>query len=374
MTKRLSVLVTTDAVGGVWTYGLDLARGLSRLDIDITLAVLGPSPTPVQQAAARGTGARLVDTRLPLDWVTEDPSALTRAGQRIAELAGEVGADLVQLNSPALAAGISFPVPLAAVMHSCVATWWEAVHGTDLPQDFVWRTGRVAAGLANADKVVTPSAAFGEAVRRCYRLAEAPATVLNGRSPLRLPEAAGHDFCFTAGRLWDAGKNLATLDAAAARIGIPFHAAGPTTGPNGATATFEHLHCLGSIEEAEIGRWLSARPVFASAALYEPFGLAVLEAAMAGCPLVLSDIPTFRELWEDAAVFVPPTDADGFAEAIADLAGDDFARAARGRAAKARAARYTPEAMAARMAEIYRGLVKAERAPKGKSGTMVAAA
>jgi glycosyltransferase involved in cell wall biosynthesis len=374
MTRRLKVLATTDAVGGVWTYGLDLARGLGRLNIDVTLAVLGPSPTAAQQAAARRIGARLIDTRLPLDWVTENPSALTRAGQRLAELAGETGADLVQLNAPALAAGISFPVPLIAVLHSCVATWWEAVHGSDLPQDFAWRTERVAAALAAADKVVTPSTAFGEAVRRCYRLAEGPATVLNGRSPLRLSKAAGHDFAFTAGRLWDVGKNLATLDAAAARIGIPVYAAGPTTGPNGATAGFDHLHCLGAIDETEIARWLSARPVFASAALYEPFGLAVLEAAMAGCPLVLSDIPTFRELWDDAAVFVPPTDAAGFAQAIAELAGDDFARSARGRAAKARASFYTPEAMAARMAGIYRDLVKAEQAPKGKAGTMVAAA
>ena len=46
--------------------------------------------------------------------------------------------------------------------------------------------------------------------------------------------------------------------------------------------------------------------VFVSPALYEPFGLAVLEAAQAGCALVLSDIPTFRELWDGVALFVAP--------------------------------------------------------------------
>jgi glycosyltransferase involved in cell wall biosynthesis len=40
--------------------------------------------------------------------------------------------------------------------------------------------------------------------------------------------------------------------------------------------------------------------------LYEPFGLAVAEAARAARPLVLSDIPTFRELWGDAALTSRP--------------------------------------------------------------------
>ncbi len=48
----------------------------------------------------------------------------------------------------------------------------------------------------------------------------------------------------------------------------------------------------------------AAATVFASMARYEPFGLAVLEAAQAGMRLVLSDIPTFRELWDGAAIFV----------------------------------------------------------------------
>src|SRR5207253_6229241 len=117
------------------------------------------------------------------------------------------------------------------------------------------------------------------------------------------------------------------------------------------------VHPLGELDEAGIGRRLSARPVFVSTALYEPFGLAVLEAAAAGCPLVLSDIPTFRELWDGAALFVAPRDADGFARAIGDLVGDDAARHALGRAARMRATRYTPAATAAAMAALYEDLV-----------------
>jgi glycosyltransferase involved in cell wall biosynthesis len=210
-------------------------------------------------------------------------------------------------------------------------------------------------------------------VQRRYGLTQPPVAVHNGRSPLKLPQVAPHDFAFTAGRLWDDGKDLATLDAAAARIGIPVYAAGPTQGPNGARVALDHIHCLGTLGEEEMGRWLAAGPVFVSTALYEPFGLSVLEAGLAGCPLVLADIPTFRELWDGAALFVPPRDEAAFARNIAELAGDDFARATRGRAARERAGRYTVDGMAARMAELYRSVVPAEPMPDPNLQSRVAA-
>ena len=358
--RRLRVLITADAVGGVWQYSLELAGGLSRIGVETVLAVMGPSPSADQTASAAAIdGLELVDTGLPLDWLADDTASLRAAGEEIAKLAARRGFDIVQLNTPALAAEAEFECPVVAVQHSCVATWWEAVRGSALPADFAWRTDLVRAGLRNADIVVAPTGAFGAATQRVYGLAEAPRTVHNGRSPFPAAAQATHDFVFTCGRLWDEGKNLATLDAAARHIPVPVRTAGPLTGPNGAAISFDNLHCLGSVAEAELARWLAARPVFASAALYEPFGLAVLEAAAAGCPLVLSDIPTFREIWEGAAVFVPPRDADGFARAIADMIGDDLQRTAMGRAAQARAALLTPDATAARMADIYRGLLPA---------------
>lgn len=363
-TTPLRVLVTADAVGGVWQYSIDLARGLSRLGVETVLAVMGPSASAKQAAAAAQVeGLELVDTGLPLDWLADSAASLRAAGEEIAALAKRAAADILQLNTPALAADTSFAHPVVAVQHSCVATWWEAVHGSELPPDFAWRTRLVRAGLHAADAVVTPTAAFGAATRRVYGLAEPPRTVHNGRTPLPLPRQAPHDFVFTAGRLWDEGKNVDVLDAAAQRLPVPVRAAGPLEGPNGASVMFDHIHCLGSLDEEELAQWLSARPIFVSAALYEPFGLAVLEAASAGCPLILSDIPTFRELWDEVAMFVPPRDERGFTRAIANLVGDDFERAVMGRAARERAALYTPDAMAAQMAAIYRSLLPAVRRP-----------
>jgi Glycosyltransferase Family 4/Glycosyl transferases group 1 len=356
------ILIATEAAGGTFQYSLDLARGLARLGHDTLLALTGPAASSEQIKAATGVPRlRLVDTGMEIDWSEEE--SLVEAAQAIAALAAEAEADVVQLNMPVLAGLADFGRPVVAILHSCVATWWEAVQGTELPDDFASRTELVAQGLRAADIVVTPTAAFGDSVKRRYRLEDSPRTVHHGRSPLAVPSGAPHDFIFTAGRLWDEGKNLGMLDAAAGRIGVPVRAAGPLAGPNGAPVMFDNIHCLGTLDDEELGRWLSARPVFVSAALYEPFGLAVLEAASAGCALVLADIPTFRELWDEVAIFVDPRDERGFARAIGDLVGDDFERAVLGRAAKERAARYTPDAMAAQMASLYRELLPAVRRP-----------
>jgi glycosyltransferase involved in cell wall biosynthesis len=161
-------------------------------------------------------------------------------------------------------------------------------------------------------------------------------------------------FAFTAGRLWDDGKNIATLERTAGRLSIPVLAAGPLVGPNGAAVRPDRIQALGPLDDADLAGWLAARPIFVSAALYEPFGLAVLEAARAGCPLVLSDIPTFRELWADAAIFVEPHDDIAFAAAITRIAEDRGLREALGRAALRRSRRYTIERMVEGTAALYR--------------------
>lgn len=360
----MRLLLTADAVGGVWQYATDLARSLAPHGVETILALLGPAPDPARlKAAGRIPSLTLVDTGQPLDWLAASPAAVADAGRAIAALATQHRADIVQLNAPALAAEARFDQPVVAVAHSCLATWWAVVKGAEIDPDFRWRAELHGEGLRASQVAVAPTAAFAAATQAAYNLPQRPRAVHNGRSALPLPKVAPHDLAFTAGRLWDEGKNVATLDRAAARLAVPLYAIGPTTGPNGAAIRLDHAHVLGSRGEKEIGRWLAARPVFVSAARYEPFGLSVLEAATAGCPLVLSDIPTFRELWDGAATFIDPADADGFADAITRIVGDDAARHSLGATAKQRAGRYTPQAMAAAMANIYRALAPSAAKP-----------
>jgi glycosyltransferase involved in cell wall biosynthesis len=346
------VLMTADAVGGVLHYALDLASGLSGHGVRTTLAMLGPSPDEAQRRAARSVpGLQLLETGLPLDWLAADAGSARRAALELAELAHRHRVDLVHLNTPSLACA-GYAVPVVSVLHSCVASWWARAGCGPMPDDFRWRTELMAQGIARTDALVCPSAALAGEIERIY--GRRPLVVHNGRAAAATAASlAPAPFAVTAGRLWDEGKNVATLDAASRRIDWPVYAAGPTEGPNGTRIELLGLRGLGAIGSSELRSLLARRPVFVASALYEPFGLAVLEAAQAGCALLLSDIPTFRELWEDAAIFVPPHDADGFAEGLSRLLTDPVRRRALGDAAKQRAARYTVNAMASRMLDIY---------------------
>ena len=348
------VLMTVDAVGGIWTYALDLGAGLRRRGFSVTLAVMGPAAGGAQRRQAEERGLIVANTGHQPDWLAEDAGAVEAAGAAVASLAQLLGADLVHLNHPALAAGGRFDRPHIAVCHSCVATWWQAVRGDPLPEDFRWRTDLVRRGLKATRVVVAPSRAFAEATRRTYGLECLPLVVPNGREPgSATSRATPAQSVFTAGRLWDEGKNVAVLDRVATRIAVPIEAAGSQVGPNGSAIVFEHVRPLGALDEAAMRARLAARPIYVAPALYEPFGLAVLEAALAGCALVLSDIPTFREVWEDAAIFVPANDEQAIATAVDRLLGDDTYRAERGQAAERHARRYTVEALASGMEHAY---------------------
>jgi glycosyltransferase involved in cell wall biosynthesis len=348
------LLMTADAVGGVWTYAVDLARGLSRIGVETTLVVLGPSPTPDQLAQAHAVPRlTLVDTRLPLDWMATEAAEILEVGAAVRGLARGIGADLVHLNSPALAAGGGFSAPVIGACHSCLATWWGAVKDGPMPADFRWRSQSLWQGMLACDALVAPTAAFAEATAHTYEIPR-PFAVHNGRSAASVASNRRERIVFTSGRLWDDGKNIAVLDQAAALIDAPLHAAGSLQGPAGGPVTLRHAQALGRLSADAVAAWLSRAPVFASSALYEPFGLGVLEAAQAGCALVLSDIPTFRELWDGAAVFVPADDPEAYAAAFVELLAQPAQAERLGAQARARSARYTVGAMTAGVLDVYR--------------------
>ena len=372
MSRPTRLLLTTDAVGGVWAYTLDLAAALAARGTAVELAVLGPAATPAQAEAATAAGASLHATGLPLDWTVETPAALEQSAVALAALARGLGADLVQLHTPALVGDAAWPAPVLAVAHSCVGTWWEAVRGpAPPPPDFAWRMAAMGRGLAAADTVLAPSQAMAEALRRVYGTRRRIGVVFNGRAPLpaaplpAAPPAERHGV-LAAGRLWDEAKNIALLEDAAAQlpgpVPVPVRAAGPLTGPNGAAIALHVVTALGTLDAAALSAALAEARIFAAPALYEPFGLAVLEAAWAGLPLVLADIPTFRELWGGAATFLPPRDLAAWAAALGTLHADPAACRAQGAQAKARAAAYGLDRFGAAMADELRRLRATPRA------------
>ena len=59
--------------------------------------------------------------------------------------------------------------------------------------------------------------------------------------------------------------------------------------------------------------------LFVYPSLYEGFGLPILEAFKAGCPMLLSDTDCFREIAADAAVYFKATDLDDLTETLAHV-------------------------------------------------------
>ncbi|HYD28080.1 glycosyltransferase family 4 protein [Brevundimonas sp.] len=357
------MLMTTDAVGGVWAYALDLSAGLLARGIGVTLAVLGPPPGPGQRRAAeRIEGLGLVETGLPLDWTAADAGGIASAAQEIARLAAACDADLVHLNTPALAADGRFAMPVVGACHSCLASWWSTVKGEQpMPEAFRWRTDLLARGYAACDRLIAPSYSFMQETAALYGVL--PQAVRNGRTPARAaPATRRNPVVMTSGRLWDDGKNVRALDRAAGRMRGQVHAAGPLKGPDGQAVAFEHILCLNQLDAPVLAGHLERSAVFASLSLYEPFGLGVLEAAQAGCALVLSDIPTFRELWQGAAVFVPAEDDLAVAEALDSLLDDPGRAAELGRCAAERSTRFTVDAMVEGTLAVYAETLAA-RAP-----------
>jgi glycosyltransferase involved in cell wall biosynthesis len=350
----MRLLMTLDAVGGVWRYALDAAAALRERGVTCLLVGFGPPPDAARRdACAALPDVELIWTEQPLDWMVQDEAALEDVGDTLARLAAEWRADLLHLNLPSQAAELATDRPVVVAAHSCVPTWWAQVRGTPLPPEWSWQLRRNRRGLHRADVVLVPTASHGEAAVDAYGRPDRLQVVLNTSSApfSRQPK---EPLVLAAGRWWDEAKNGAVLDAAAAASMWPVMMAGPLAGPGGAALAPRHAQTLGEVSAARVLALMQRAAVFAAPSVYEPFGLAVLEAACSGCVLVLSDIPSFRELWDGAAMFVAARDAAAWTEALNTLAVDPQRREALAAQAHRRAAAIRSKPQADALLAAYR--------------------
>ena len=352
--------MTTDAAGGVWSYSVELIRQLGALGCETVVASLGVPLSETHRAEARRlTNVELHESSYRLEWMEQPWQDIERATAWIRSLLRDTNCDLVHFNCFGPAAA-RWDVPVVLVAHSCVRSWWRAVHGTDPGPEWNRYRECVAAALTGADRVVAPTRAMLDAVGACYPevgLDGRAAVIRNGLGIDRWPPGHARDrtYVFGAGRVWDDAKNLRLLARVAPDLRYPVVIAGDHGGRLESESGNAVL--LGPLTRARTAEYHRAAAAFVHPARYEPFGLAVLEAALSGCPLVLGDIASLRELWDGAAIFVDPDDAAGLRDVLRRLLDDPDERRARGEAARARGLRYGARAMAARYAELYRSLL-----------------
>ncbi|MDF3983239.1 glycosyltransferase family 4 protein [Luteibacter sp. PPL201] len=356
--------MSTDAVGGVWTFTMELSAGLAARGVEVLIAVLGPAPDRGRLRAAEALpGVRVVCGDYPLEWMREaNDDNQAAAGEWLLDLATRFGPDVVHLNHFGHG-GLPWGVPAVVVAHSCVGTWHEAVRGTPAGPEWAPYRRRVASGLARATLVVAPTHAMLADLSRIYDVSFRSIVIHNGRERPSTAPTRKQPFVFCAGRVWDDAKNVATLDRAAASIVWPVRVAGSVRHPEGGRVAFTHVELLGALGPSAMASHYSRAAIYALPARYEPFGLSVVEAAFAGCTLVLGDIPSLRELWGDTAVYVSPDDPDAMADRINMLTANRRGLREWGARARRHASRYTAERMVSGWRHAYSALLRGDRKP-----------
>ena len=401
----MKLLMTADTVGGVWTYAIDLCASLARWKVQITLVTLGRPLSPAQKrAASQLSNVQVVQVPCKLEWMADPWDEVARSGEALLDTALQTRPDVIHLNgfTHASLPWDALAIPVVVVGHSCVETWWRAVWKHPTGGEWARYREAVREGIHDADVFVAPTHAMLDAFSECYGPHSDGRVIYNGRSHARHKPGIKRPFVLAAGRLWDQAKNIAALEQASQWLNWPVRIAGEhrepqtgaSTGPTVAAPLAAHrsmprsesiaraasaarstrvlcapkrlitpgIERLGRLTPARLAQQMARASIYALPAKYEPFGLSAVEAGLCRCALVLGDIPTLREVWGDAAVFVDPDDPEAIADAVNDLIDDEPMRRHLADAARHRAQRFTPRRMAKQYLDIYRKLAREQPA------------
>ncbi len=325
----MHILVTADTVGGVWTYTRELVTGLLRHGERVTLVSFGDIPTAAQTCWMENLkGLDYRPTAFKLEWMLDSESDMIASSQYLEAVVRESKPDLLHFSQYYYGA-LECDVPRVVVAHSDVVSWWAAVQQKQPPEtDWLrWYRQIVARGLKAATAVVAPSRWMLEQIELHYGKPAAGSVIYNGRTPaLFNPHMTKEENIVAVGRLWDSGKNVSLL--LRQEMPAPVHIIGSDRHPElqsnvfAAEAIRPNVHLDPEQDEKQLVQTLGRAGIYAATSLYEPFGLAPLEAALSRCALVASDIPTFRELWDGVAFFFRNNDAESLREALGHLVRD----------------------------------------------------
>ena len=327
----MHALITSDTVGGVWTYTRELVTGLALHGHKVTLVSFGKLPSPEQCSWLRQLES--VDyrpTEYRLEWMEVSEHDIEESRHYLELLIREVRPDVLHFSQYCYG-DIDVDVPRIVVAHSDVVSWWVAVHGRE-PDDTPWMRRyreHVTNGLRAAGLVVAPSQWMLDAVSRHYLRPERAGVIYNGRSrELFDPAQQKQELILSVGRIWDEGKHVSLLLQAAQPMATKI--VGWTQEPGRENRAFpalpSNIELSGPQSEGELRDIYAKASLYAATSRYEPFGLSPVEAALSGCALVMNDIPVFHELWGDAAAYFRKDDPADLARVNKELSSNQELR------------------------------------------------
>lgn len=354
----LKVLMTADTVGGVWTYTAELCKALSNQNIHFHLVTFGARMQPWQQLEISVLDhVTVYETDYLLEWMENPWGDLEESGAYLLSLQKVIQADLIHLNGYVYGA-LDWEVPVVMVAHSDVFSWFRAVKKENPGSDWTTYFTKVKKGLSEANHIVAPSNAMMFELNVIYALKKNYTIIYNSRSSALFASGIKEKTIFCMGRIWDEAKNVKLLVDAAPKIPYPIKIAGDNQFEgNHVDITNSNVQNLGKLDSLNIAKELSTASIYVLPAKYEPFGLSVLEAALSGCALVLGDIPSLREIWEDNAFYVDTDNAEELAKVINTLMSDQNKLQELSEKAWKRAQQFSTEKMAKQYTHLYKQLM-----------------
>jgi glycosyltransferase involved in cell wall biosynthesis len=310
-----------------------------------------------------GAGFTYFPTAFRLEWMQEAPADMEASAEYLRGVIRDCRPDLLHLNQ-FYYGSLESAVPRVVVVHSDVVSWWMSVYEQEPPSSswLSWYRESVSRGLAQATQVVAPSHWMLEQIERHYGKPACGCVIHNGRTPaLFNPHLSKEDKILTVGRRWDAGKNAGLL--LSQEMPAPVIIVGSDRHPEGRSDGWEDQVAAPNIQlhphqdERQVVQLLGRAAIYAATSRYEPFGLAPLEAAFSRCAIVASDIPSFRELWQGAALFFRNNDAADLRRVLGTLVRNPALCSSYGNLAYARARRlYTADRMVENYMILYQAL------------------
>lgn len=355
----MRVLMTTDTVGGVWTFTQELTAGLMERGWTVSLVSIGRKPS-VEQAlwasatAKRWSGFEFESAEAPLEWMQENTSAFSDVEPLLQRRLREFKPDVFHANQFCFGA-LRTNVPKLVTAHSDVLSWAAACRETPL-EDSAWLRQYqrlVSAGLAGADAVVAPTRWMLEALSRHFTIPVHCQVIPNGREIVQ-PESEPRKLqAVTAGRLWDGAKNVTMLRDVVSPM--PLLVAGETESEGAAApARLGEARLVGALPQDALLRLFAQSAIYVCTSCYEPFGLAPLEAALCGCAVLAHDIPSLREVWGDGALYFE--DVTALSRLLQELASDGALLGAAQARSLERAKTFARDAMSAAYADLFASL------------------
>jgi glycogen synthase len=327
------ILVTTDTLSGVWTYTRELVTGLVGRGERVTLVSFGEIPVPEQTAWMDSlSGLEYRPTAFRLDWMQDAEEDFKDSSAYLTALVKERKPDLLHLNHPCYGS-LNVRTPRIVVAHGDLVNWWKAVHGhaPKATQWLRWYRQRLNEGLVAADVAVAPTVWMLDSLRSTYVAPKQSAVIYHGRNPVLFNSYGKKDDSVLAvGRHLDAGKQLGLLTQYNHVVPISIVSSNATAGmpriPIRADVKFAvdetAVSMKGQQTEAQMRALYSRSAMYVATSCYESFGMTAVEAALSRCAIVANDIPSFREVWGDAALYFRTNDGSSLATTIQRLSQD----------------------------------------------------